>query len=542
MIGSIQTIGRQLSSRLIFTFVGVVLVTAVVAGGLAYRLIYTELEKQSWVRVTDGQRMILILLEAEKNRLDSLATLTAQRPTLQRLLRKGDVAAITKYAQSYQLDAEVDMLAVYDGNAQLLTTSNPDLQCPSPYLDETADYCVVVGDARTQPALMIGRQILDESTGNLLGYVTIGVLLDDTFARQLATQTGLDQSIFVDDRCIATSIDTTDAVIYQQAFSVDDALTSTPPITNALTVNKHHYYTVRFPLRQSDDNPALWAEVALPVNELVLVEQEVLLTLITSTLVVALAGSIAALLLRYAIKEEALQHLRSHFLANITHEFRTPLAALHASVEFLAEETEHLSRSEIIRLLHAIHISVTGLQTLIDNLLESISIEAGHFSIRPRTIDFKEVVSECTRIMKPLLDRREQQVTVSYQEPLPQVYGDSTHLVQVLVNLLSNASKYGPMGKPIELSVTIANNNMIQVAVADQGEGIPPAKRDSLFYRFSRLNTAGSAQQGVGLGLWVVHAIVSEHGGTVGIRERPGGGSIFWFTVPIAPAPEDSET
>ena len=67
-------------------------------------------------------------------------------------------------------------------------------------------------------------------------------------------------------------------------------------------------------------------------------------------------------------------------------------------------------------------------------------------------------------------------------------------------------------------------------------------KRDNLFRRFSRLNTIDSAQQGVGLGLWVVRAIVSEHGGTVGVDERPGGGSVFWFTVPVAHGFENAES
>jgi signal transduction histidine kinase len=539
MVKSIQTIGRQLSSRLILTFIGIVLGTAVVASGVAYWLIYTQLEEQAWSRVADGQRMTLILLDAEKSRLNSLVDLTAQRPTLQRLLREGDVEAITQYVQSYQFGAEVDILAVYDVDTQLLTTRSASDDCAPPYMGETADYCAFDA-AEIEPTLTVGRPILDEATGDLLGYVSVGTNLDETFVQQLATKTGLGQTIFIGDRRVASSIDHLDAGVYKRAVSADDAIADSA-VTNTLTVDDRHYKTIRFPLHQADDL-MIFAEAALPVSDVVHVEQQILLTLVASTIVVAVAGSIAALMLRYAIKEEALQYLRSHFLANITHEFRTPLSALRASVEFLVDEMEHLSRSEIVRLLHAIHMSVTGLQTLIDNLLESINIEAGHFSIRPRPIDCKEVVAEATRIMQPLFNRRQQQLTVSYPETLPRAYGDSTRLVQVLVNLLSNASKYGPMGKPIELSITIDDNSLIHVAVADQGAGIPPLKRDHLFRRFTRLNTAESAQQGVGLGLWVVHAIVSEHGGTVGIQERPGGGSIFWFTVPVAPAPEAPES
>ena len=104
-------------------------------------------------------------------------------------------------------------------------------------------------------------------------------------------------------------------------------------------------------------------------------------------------------------ENKALEQLRSYFLASITHEFRTPLSALNASVEFLLDEIEHLSKEETKDLLGSIHLSVTGLQTLIDNLLESISIEAGSFVVRSRPIELDDVVEEAVRVVKPLLDR-----------------------------------------------------------------------------------------------------------------------------------------
>ena len=89
-------------------------------------------------------------------------------------------------------------------------------------------------------------------------------------------------------------------------------------------------------------------------------------------------------------------------------------SALRASVEYLVGETANLSRSEINSLLHAIHMSVTGLQTLIDNLLESISIEAGHFAIRPEPTELNDVIDDAVSIMQPLLDRRQQKIIVNY--------------------------------------------------------------------------------------------------------------------------------
>lgn len=228
------------------------------------------------------------------------------------------------------------------------------------------------------------------------------------------------------------------------------------------------------------------------------------------------------------------EQLRSMFLASITHEFRTPLSAMNASVEFLIDEYDHLSQAEVKELLKSIHLSVIGLQSLIENLLESINIEAGRFVVRPQPIYLGDVIHESLCVMKPLLDRRKQCVTVDGLSKIPRVNGDETHLTQALVNLLSNASKYGPMNAIIEVNLRHMTDNYICIEVADRGPGIPRAGREKIFQRFYRMDTHDGAQYGVGLGLSVVKAIVEEHGGEVGVEEREGGGSIFWFTLPVS--------
>ena len=108
-------------------------------------------------------------------------------------------------------------------------------------------------------------------------------------------------------------------------------------------------------------------------------------------------------------------------------------------------------------------------------------------------------------------------------------------LTQVLVNLLSNASKYGPTDEPIELTLDVPQD-VLRVSVADHGSGIPLDERENLFRRFIRLDEENNTQYGVGLGLSVVKAIVESHGGSVGLDERVGGGSVFWFTIPLEEA------
>jgi PAS domain S-box-containing protein len=242
------------------------------------------------------------------------------------------------------------------------------------------------------------------------------------------------------------------------------------------------------------------------------------------------------LVIRDVTTEDAAQRLRSYFLANISHEFRTPLSALKASVELLLEGVDSFTLNETLELARSIHFSVTSLQTLVDNLLESVSIEAGRFRIRRRSTDIGLLVAEVAALMKPLLERRGQKLITSLPDHLPQLSVDPMRLTQVLVNLLSNASKYGPMEEPIELALCLQQDQVLKLSVSDRGSGIPAEDKENIFRRFVRLEEKDNTQYGVGLGLSVVKTIVESHGGTVGMEERPGGGSIFWFTIPLKEA------
>ena len=238
-----------------------------------------------------------------------------------------------------------------------------------------------------------------------------------------------------------------------------------------------------------------------------------------------------ALVLRDISQEESLSQLRSYFLANITHEFRTPLSTVNASMELLMNEAD-LSTSEVHELLKPIHLSLLSLQTLIDNLLESSSIEAGRFVLRRQPVDLNQILADAVRVVQPLVERRRQ--TLSLTEPtfLPPLVGDPPRLTQALVNLLSNASKYGPFDTVIAVQIA-HRDGMVRVGVADQGPGIPREERENLFRRFVRLNADDAEQYGIGLGLYVVKTTVEAHEGRVGVDENPNGGSLFWFELPI---------
>jgi PAS domain S-box-containing protein len=258
---------------------------------------------------------------------------------------------------------------------------------------------------------------------------------------------------------------------------------------------------------------------------------------ITSAQLLPPEGSEARLVLviRDVSETEVVHRLMGHFLANIAHEFRTPLSALAASVELLLDQAPDLSAAELQELVGSLYMGIVGLQTLVDNLLEGASIEAGRFRVYARPVEVETIINDGVRLLRPLLEKHGQCLVVELPAGLPVVRADPRRTVQVLVNLLSNANKYGPDRAEITVSA-VPEEGQVRVRVADQGPGIPPEYRNELFRRFSPPSVDNSkAQVGMGLGLSVVKAIVEAQGGQVGVEDRPGGGSIFWFTLIVEP-------
>jgi PAS domain S-box-containing protein len=250
-------------------------------------------------------------------------------------------------------------------------------------------------------------------------------------------------------------------------------------------------------------------------------------------------GSERVVVIRDVTEEEAVNRLRYNFLANVAHEFRTPLAGIAATTELLVEEGNDLTPDELSSLVETIRLSTLHLQTLVGNLLESTTIDAGCFQVHRRPINIQDVVQDAANLMSPLLKRRNQSLVLNVPDELPTLWADANRLTQVLVNLLSNASKFSPMGGKIELNITL-HPEWMTIAVLDCGPGLPADRFADLFKRFVTANQSHDTQYGIGLGLSVVKSIVEMHGGQVGAENLPKGGAKVWFIIPIHP-PEEKE-
>jgi signal transduction histidine kinase/HAMP domain-containing protein len=231
---------------------------------------------------------------------------------------------------------------------------------------------------------------------------------------------------------------------------------------------------------------------------------------------------------------EATRRLRDTVLANISHEFKTPLAAQLASIELLRDRLPELDAGaggsagdaggagEAAGLVESLERGTLRLTQLVDNLLESVRIESGEAGIRRRPVALDEVVEQAAELMRPLLGQRGQRLEVDLPYPLPAIVGDAPRLTQVFVNLLANANKFAPEGTTIAIRGAVEPGG-VALWVEDEGPGLPAGGPGSLFERFVRSAGEEPVESGMGLGLWIVKSIVERHGGRVEAESRREG-------------------
>jgi signal transduction histidine kinase/HAMP domain-containing protein len=245
------------------------------------------------------------------------------------------------------------------------------------------------------------------------------------------------------------------------------------------------------------------------------------------------AGQRQIQLLREETGAEATRRLRDTVVANISHEFRTPLAAQIASIEMLRDRLGDIDPAEARRLVLAMERGALRLARLIDNLLESVRLDSGERSIRRVPVALDEVVEEAAEAMRPLLDQREQRLQIDLPHPLPGVMGDAPRLVQVLVNLFANANKFAPAGSAIRVSGAV-EPGWVMLSVEDEGPGLPEGDDEILFGRFVRRAGEEPEESGIGLGLWIARSIVERHGGRIWSAPSKGGARLC-VVLPEAP-------
>ncbi len=236
---------------------------------------------------------------------------------------------------------------------------------------------------------------------------------------------------------------------------------------------------------------------------------------------------------------QELERLRAEFLGMVSHELRTPLTSIKGSVMTLLDTATPLNPAETRQFHRIINAQADRMRTLITDLLDVAHIETGSLSVDPEPSDVRTLIDEARNIF--LSGGTRHDINVNLPADLPLVMADRQRIVQVLSNLLSNASRYSPDFYPIRMSA-VAGDLSVTVSVADEGYGLPQEQLPFLFKKFSRIDGGEDVRddRGAGLGLAICKGIVEAHGGRIWAEsEGPGEGARFTFTIPVA-EPTDS--
>jgi len=240
---------------------------------------------------------------------------------------------------------------------------------------------------------------------------------------------------------------------------------------------------------------------------------------------------------RPSMADDRQPHVLPETLSTIAHDLRSPLAALMTTAELLLTDLDILNGQQLRAMVTTLRRGTLTLHGLLENLLCASAADAGRLAVYPEPLDLRAAVGEVQSVLAPLLQQKAQPLRLSARAGRLAVLADRRRLDQVLLNLLTNASKFGPPGRPIDVALR-ARGAFVRLTVADRGPGLPPGPAAALFEPFTRA-AASRRIDGIGLGLAIVRAIVAAHGGRWGAHNRRGGGACFWVELPM-PAQEQA--
>jgi len=236
-------------------------------------------------------------------------------------------------------------------------------------------------------------------------------------------------------------------------------------------------------------------------------------------------------------EEERLEQIRSQFTATVSHELKTPLAAVYGAAMTLTRDDDAISDDTRRRLLAVISEQGERLRDMFETLLTTSQLESGRFQLATSELDPAEIIrtaAEAARIHLP----ENLSITVSAAGEPPTIRADGPRVRQVIDNLLDNAIKYSPAGGEIHLGVEAAAGT-VRFTVRDEGIGIPAEERDHIFERFHRLDPEQrNGVAGSGLGLYVVRQLATRMGGQINLESSPQKGSTFTLELPLRPPPD----
>lgn len=274
-------------------------------------------------------------------------------------------------------------------------------------------------------------------------------------------------------------------------------------------------------------------------QQLLAAEERPLLTMIANQIGVALERDQLAVRAQQALVEAETERLRNSLLNSVSHDLRTPLAVITGASSALLKSDGRYDPETRHELYQTIFDDSNRLTHLVDNLLHMTRIESGTITVRKQLTPLDDVIGSAVRRAGDI--RSTHVVTTVLPETLPLVPIDPVLIEQVLINLLENAARYVPSGSPIEISAH-EDAGDVAIEVADRGLGLTPGDEERVFQKFFRGRGSEDGHHGAGLGLTICRAIVEAHGGRIVAENRPGGGALFRFILPLEAVPSSVDT
>ena len=224
--------------------------------------------------------------------------------------------------------------------------------------------------------------------------------------------------------------------------------------------------------------------------------------------------------------------LKDDLVATVAHEFRTPLTSLRMAIHLLAEQTVGPLADRQLDLVQAAREECERLQGIVDDLLDLARIRSGRLELHVREVSTEILLEEVRRATRDQSEQRQIPVDVDIQPGAEVVMADPDRIDLALTNLVANAVRHGPPGRPVVVRA-MRGDGGVRIEVRDDGPGILPEHQSRLFEKFYRI--PGSGPGGAGLGLSIVRDVVEAHGGKVGVQSAPGAGTVFWVELPDSP-------
>lgn len=221
---------------------------------------------------------------------------------------------------------------------------------------------------------------------------------------------------------------------------------------------------------------------------------------------------------------------RDEFLGIASHELKTPITSMKASLQILERLSEtEFDPSKIRPFIAMANKQIRKLTEIVDDLLDVTKIQSGKMQLNPVEYLFAESVQDCINEVMQYTPHHE--IQINKTEKI-EVFADRTRIEQVIINFLSNAVKYSPGKDKIVVDIEQVPDG-VKLSVTDFGIGIPEGKQPYIFDRFFRVHESSQSYSGLGLGLFISSEIINRHNGNVGMESEEGVGSTFWFTLPL---------